>query len=159
MGTPSPSFPTAPSMKPYSGLPRPLPPRISRCSAPHLPIVSPPLACGLPLVTPSRSAPSTSLPTCSSTRTPPPPRTPSPLVSRSLAAFPGALAEPPRVGGVLALSWVPTQRAVRGAPERRRRRDAPPRTGHAHRLRPGPAPAPAAARPRQEELQEHRGGG
>lgn len=68
---------------------------LSRSSAPHLPMPSPPPARAPSMVAPSQSVPSSSFPSCPSTRMPPPPRTPSPPVSRSLAAFPGALAEPP----------------------------------------------------------------
>lgn len=105
IGTPSPSFPTAPSVKqrprhpPPPGIPSIT---LSRCSSPHLPMVSPPHA----RTTPWRAlAVGSHVPLRSDTRLPHAP--PSPQVSRSLAAFPGALAEPPRVRVSFTRSWVP----------------------------------------------------
>ena len=135
---------------------------LSRCSAPHLPTVSPPPTCPPPHVAPLGSAFSISFP-----RAPPPgrplPSDPSspPLVSRSLAAFPGALAEPPRVGGSLAELGPSPAGGEGGAgaqqSQRRPGRQPGPSKAPPHWPRPSsPAPALAAARPRQAEPQERR---
>nr|XP_044619144.1 translation initiation factor IF-2-like [Equus asinus] len=124
-------------------------------------MVSPPPAHPPLLVAPSGLATSTSFPMCPSTRTPPPPWTHAPPpVSRSLAAFPGALAEPPRVGGGLAELGPSSEggEGGAGAPQPQGRPGYQPRPSQAPPLA-GPAPALAAARPRQAEPQEHRGGG